>query len=130
MFKKAKFFLFFLLTACAASSRDYASTLQPWLGQSEERLQQSWGYPYNTFYITPNQKVISYIKFASRPMNGEREAYPDQVAYPAIATPDFGLQGQPQFSNYYCQTSFTIRDGVVVDYSFNGDDCVVTTTAY
>ncbi len=118
--------IFLMATACIGQSMTYGETLQPWIGQSEERLQQSWGYPYNVFYVTPNQKVISYIKFASRPIDGDSEPYSYTVAYPAINTPDLGISGQQTSSNYYCQTSFTIRNGVVVDYSFNGDDCVVT----
>ncbi len=115
--------LLLLITACRFHRMTYADTLQPWLGQSEERLFQSWGHPYNTIYITPEQQVVSYIKFASDPMNGERDPYSYEVAYNAIETPDYGNVSQS--NNYYCQTSFTIRNGIVIDYSFNGDDCVV-----
>jgi len=112
-----------LTAACQSHRMTYEETLRPWLGQSEERLMQAWGHPYNTFFIMPNEKVVSYIKFASHPMGGNSEPYSYEVAYGAIATPDYG-HDQPS-SNYYCRTSFTIRNDIVIDYSFNGDDCVV-----
>lgn len=118
--------LFLLGAAGCASYPTYGETLQPWIGQSEERLQQAWGIPANIFYVTPNKKIVTYIKFASKPMNGETEPYAGEVYYPAIATPDFGFPDQPQSSNYYCKTTFTIENGVVTNYGFNGDDCVVT----
>ena len=114
------------LTAACQSSLSYGETLRPWIGQSEERLQQSWGLPHNVFYITPNEKVVTYLQFSTRPRNGETDPYRNEVYYPAIATPDFGFPNQPKYSNYYCKTSFTIINGIVSNYSFNGDDCVVS----
>ena len=90
-----------------------------------ETLQQAWGYPANVFYVTPDEKVVTYIKFGSRAFNGETRPYNSEVAYSAIETPDFGMPNTPRYSNYYCKTSFTIRNGTVVNYGFNGDDCVV-----
>lgn len=112
-----------LLAACA-SRPTYSSTLRPWLGQSEEKLYASWGMPYNIVYPSPDMKVVYYLHFSARPEDGITNPYSYEVAYPAIATPNFGF-GQPQTSNYYCQTHFTIRNGVVTDFGFNGDDCVV-----
>ncbi len=116
--------LMLALSACA-NRPTYAETLQPWIGQSEERLQQAWGYPANVFYVTPDEKVVTYIKFGSRAFNGETRPYNSEVSYSAIETPDFGMPNTPRYSNYYCKTSFTIRNGTVVNYGFNGDDCVV-----
>ncbi len=123
MIKRFSLVLLLLTTACQTHRITYAETLDPWLGQAEERLMQAWGHPYNTFFIMPNEKVVSYIKFASHPMGGYDEPYTYEVAYDAIETPDYGDE-QPS-TDYYCQTSFTIRDDIVIDYSFNGDDCVV-----
>lgn len=82
--------LMLALSACA-NRPTYAETLQPWIGQSEERLQQAWGYPANVFYVTPDEKVVTYIKFGSRAFNGETRPYNSEVAYSAIETPDFGM---------------------------------------
>lgn len=124
------FLLLVALTACT-SLPTYSETLRPWIGQSQERLQQAWGYPQNVFYISPTEKVVTYLEISTRPRNDNTTPYAGyEVAYPAIASPDFGFPSQPQYTNYYCKTSFTIRNGVVVDYSFNGDDCVVTRQPY
>ena len=124
--KIVRIIFFLVLAACAGRKMTYAETLEPWLGQSEERLQQSWGYPYKTFYLTPSRKIITYLKFSTRPIDGDTEPYSYEVWYPAISIPDFGFPNQPQSSDYYCKTSFTIQNGIVIDYSFNGDDCVVS----
>ena len=116
----------FLAAACQTNGLSYGDTLQPWIGQSEERLQQSWGIPHNVFYVTPNEKVVTYLQFSSHPRNGETDPYRNEVYYPAIATPDFGFPSQPAYTSYYCKTSFTIINGIVSNYSFNGDDCVVS----
>ncbi len=113
------------VAACAVRPT-YSETLQPWIGQSEEKLYAAWGMPYNVIYPAPGAKVVYYMHFSYRPENGMTNPYAYEVAYPAIATPDYGLPGQPQSTNYYCQTHFTIRNGVVTDFGFNGDDCVVS----
>lgn len=114
-----------ILSACAKAQPDYGATLQPWIGQSQERLQQAWGIPHDVYYITPRQKVWTYLEVSSKALNGENNPYPNEVYYPAIAMPDFGFPTQPQYTVHYCKTLFTITDYVVTDYSFNGDDCVV-----
>ena len=118
------FGILLILTACSIDRPDYGSTLQPWLGQQQERLEQSWGQPYNVEQITPNTKLWTYMEFSSKPIDGDNP-YPNQVYYPAIAMPDFDFPSTPQYSVNYCKTLFTITDDVVVNYSFNGDDCVV-----
>lgn len=110
------------LTACQSMSGNYGESLQSWIGRSEMSLEQAWGYPQNTFYVTPDEKVLTYVRY-SRHQSGY-EPYQNEIYYPAIATPNFGFPAQPEYSNYYCKTSFTIINGVVSNYSFNGDDCV------
>ena len=126
--KKLAFYAFLTILpgACTTDNMTYGDTLQPWIGQSEERLQQSWGLPRSEFYVTPDTKVVTYLEFSSRPIDGNTKPYAGyEVHYPAIATPDFGFPNQPQYSDYYCKTNFTITNGIVSNYSFNGDDCVV-----
>lgn len=118
--RKLSVFFVLLLAACATKPT-YDQTLQQYIGVSEMTLQEEWGIPNNMLYVTPNEKVVTYLRIDNGPIDGNTEPYAGEVAYGPIATPDFGA---PQHNTYYCQTSFTIRNGQVVNYSFNGDDCV------
>lgn len=120
--KKIVFIICFLVIACYHNNINYNDILQPWIGQSEERLLQAWGTPQNVLYVTDNEKVFTYTQFSSHPHGFQ--AYPHEVYYPAIAVPDFGLSSQPAYTTYYCKTLFTIRDYIITNYSFNGDGCI------
>lgn len=111
------------LTSCSTSSSEiYNQQLQNWVGMSQEALYHSWGEPANEIFTTPNTKIVTYIKIDNGPISGNTEPYADQINYEAIETPNFGLP--PENDTYYCKTSFTIVNSEIVDYSFNGDDCI------
>ena len=122
MKKYVTYFICLIIISCAGNNISYSDELQPWIGQSEERLFQSWGYPRNSFYVTPQEKVITYLHFSKHPQG--YQPYSNIIAYSAIATPDIGLSDQPRYSTYYCKTSFTIINGIISNFSFNGDACV------
>ncbi len=113
------------LAGCAtANSDNYAAGLKEWVGQSELSLYEGWGTPDNTLYLTPDEKVVTYAKTFAKPVDDETEPYSNEVYYPAITTDSYGYPSNGNFTTYYCRTSFTIRNGTVISYSFNGDDCV------
>lgn len=122
---KKLMFLCLFLSACSSSYSNYDSTLEPWLGQPQQSLEQAWGEPYNVQNITPETELWTYMKTSSAPLSGEDNPYPQEVAYSQIDMPDFGFPSQPQYDVNYCKTLFTITNNVVVNYSFNGDNCVV-----
>ena len=124
MIKKFARLGFILLAAGCMINQDYGATLQPWIGQSEASLEQSWGIPHNVFYVTPNEKVVTYVEFSTHAKGGISDPYSDEFYYAADSTPDFDYPSAPMPSDYYCKTSFTISNGIVTNYSFNGDDCV------
>lgn len=112
-----------LLSACATEQNTYQQQLQNWLGMSQEALYYSWGEPDSVIYPTPETAVVTYIKNYTSPIDGKSEPYADEVAYSAITNNNYGLSSPNNV--YYCQTSFTIKNSEIVDYSFNGDDCVI-----
>ncbi len=119
---------FLIAAGCATERITYADTLRPWIGQTETRLQQSWGIPHTVYHLTPQTKIVTYLEISGRPRNGDTRPYAGyEVHYAAIETPDFGFPSQSESNDYYCQTTFTITDGIVSNFSFNGDDCVVST---
>lgn len=112
----------FLLMGCA-NSQNYENQLQNWVGVSQETLYESWGTPNSEFYIAPGEKQVTYVKIDESAIDDETDPYQGEIEYSAIETPDYGF-ADDQNQTYYCKTSFTIINGEVTDYTFNGDDCV------
>ncbi|MBO5443070.1 MAG: hypothetical protein J6A33_04725 [Alphaproteobacteria bacterium] len=111
------------LSGCA-SGGNYEQSMQKWMGVSQEALYYSWGEPDNILTVTPNEMVVTYIQTENEAVDGNTEPYADdEVYYPAIETPNYGTPDNEQ-NAYYCKTSFTIVNNVVVNYTFSGDDCV------
>lgn len=123
--KKLVFFML-LLTACGHRI-SYEQSLQPWLGQPENNLYTSWGEPVSEYNVTPQTKIVTYVQTENSPLNNNSQPYAGiEVAYQAIETPNYGQNlSNNDNNNYYCTTSFTITNGQIVDFTFNGDDCVV-----
>lgn len=125
--KKSILFFFMTLAACATTG-DYQQELQQWIGASQSELYQTWGEPDSQFSITEETQIVTYIHIDNKAIGGNTTPYAGiEVAYQAIETPDYGddLSNNDENSNfYYCKTSFTITNGQVVDFTFNGDDCV------
>ena len=59
--KKTFLVLYLFIVACYHNSGNYGKSLQPWIGQSEERLLQSWGTPQNVFYVSGNEKILILV---------------------------------------------------------------------
>lgn len=102
------------------SNSAYSRSLQSYIGQSEINLYEKWGSPDDVLNISPGNKVVSYTDYYSSALGGQTQAYSNNFNYSAM---NAGLMSQ-NTNNYYCTTSFTIQDGIVTNYSFNGDDCV------
>ncbi len=118
-----------VLMACGGGkSASYANELQAWVGRSEYQLYRSWGQPANVFYVAPNQKVVTYITTSTQ---GTENPYSHQLYYGGMGEDDSWwdkLFGPPEDNDqskiYYCKTSFVIQNAMVVNFNFNGDDCV------
>ena len=123
------FVMLVLLTACqlfGGSENSYSNYLQKWMGKSEYQLYQSWGRPANVFYVSPYEKILTYITTNS---SGSNSPYGNEVYYEGMGEEHwwdsiFGPPEAKQPQIYYCKTSFTVQNGIIVNLSFNGDDCV------
>ena len=98
----------------------YSNDLEKYVGQSEASLYSQWGSPDNVISISPYNKVVSYTEYYSAPLGWQTKPYANSLNYAAM---NQGFTAENAY-NYYCTTSFTIQEGVVTNYSFNGDDCV------
>lgn len=127
--KKTIFFLMFLMASCSHinGAISYQENLQQWVGMPEISLYDSWGTPSSVWTIDEETKVVTYVTSSNKPINGETNPYNGVgVDDNGIPQENFGESlWDDQNTNYYCKTSFTITEGEVVNFNFNGDDCVL-----
>lgn len=103
----ASFFLFLLL-GCATTEK-YDAMVKTWVGAPEERLLLKWGPPMSTTTINESRKVYHYKR-------------QKQIANTS-ADPIMGGV-TTTVNTLYCDTNFIIERGIIVDYSWNGNNCV------
>ena len=122
------FFLgIFLLFACkSVDNNSYSNVLQGGVGHSEYQLYSVWGNPNNVFFITPDKKMISYIK---RYSSEKKDVYSNELYYQGMGEGGwwndlFGPPKEKERKIFYCKTNFVIQRGVIIGYNFSGDDCV------
>ena len=125
-----KYFLLVVLFLMACNTNGailYQENLEKWVGMPEPALYDSWGQPNAVWNIDPQTKVVTYITSQNLPINGDTDPYNGVgVAENGLFQDDFGENlWDDQNAMYYCKTSFTITNGVVVNYNFNGDDCIM-----
>lgn len=127
--KKVIVSLLLAVGACAHENGaiSYQEYLQEWVGMPEPSVYDSWGTPASVWNVDEETKVITYISTENRPINGNTDPYNGVgVDENGIPQENFGEQlWDEQNTNYYCKTSFTITNGEVVNFNFNGDDCVL-----
>lgn len=128
------FSILLLFLAGCTTTGDYQKSAQKWVGASQQQLFEAWGMPNNQFPAGQDTEIVTYVQNDNGPIGGNTQPYAGvEVAYPAIENPQYGenLSNYPDNTQvYFCKTTFTITNGTVVDYSFNGDDCVTKESAF
>lgn len=116
-----------LLSGCVVSqdtgNEEYSQKLTYWLGKPQWSLFAKWGQPDEQFAIDANTYVVSYTKIYKSSSWDRAKIYARELSSEAL---DIGPNyGSPQETPlYYCKTNFTIQNGRVVDFGFNGDNCI------
>ena len=112
------------LAACNVMSpaTSYEQKLSSWVGKSAEQLYDAWGTPNQSTQIDDNTIMVTYTEVTNSPIDGDFEPYADELNYEALAVPSFGIMASSPL--YYCKTSFVLKNDVVTDYNFSGDDCI------
>ena len=121
MKKKILFLSLTFLAACQSVS-SYDKFLSSWIGRSEADLVTTWGAPAYMGNITPERQVFVYIKQKTIVMPADDPNYAilnENSAYDA-----FG-DDLEQAYDYYCKTTFTTQDDIIVNYSWSGDGCLM-----
>ena len=102
---------------------DYDNKLSSWVGLKQSALFSQWGMPNSRFIIDNNTYVVTYNRRFSERTSEQDEFYHKSLSRDVFEIGShYGHASSPAL--YYCKTSFTIQNGVVVDYSFNGDACM------
>jgi len=130
--KRTSFLLIFvlLLFACAGNMM-YEKKLDTYIGQTEQSLIEQWGRPTGQKILSDGTKVLTYTQTS--------EYYvPTEYFYDQPGWGPVNLVYDPFFGEYefapvsqivdtevegICQTSFVVKNDVVISYSFRGNAC-------
>jgi len=111
-----------VLSACVDSAIEYNKMCSTWLGAPESALIQGWGTPIRTYDI----EDIKYITFSDSrivSLPGTSPSYHTTfTGYSAHTTAVGGTS--PTTLQLWCETTFTIHNHTVIDYRFDGNNCV------
>lgn len=108
-------------TACQ-SVQEYETTLRSWIGKSEAQLVSSWGAPTSMETIAPGRQLFTYIKQHQVFVPGEA---PNYTALGENAEYNNFGDSLGETFEYFCRTTFTTQDDIIVNYSWEGDSCLI-----
>jgi hypothetical protein len=115
-----------LILAACASEANYREKVDAWVGKTESELVASeWGEPQRTYDLEGGTRILSYTKSqagggALFPMMGigiGSGGGGGGIGIGASTTTGAGGGGR------FCETNFTVDDGIITDVSFQGDGC-------
>ena len=113
-----------LVAACqnAGYSRHaYQKKLENTVGKSAAYLYGAWGQPQQIIPVADNTYLAVYYSAENQPVDNDYQPYAGELSYAAMAVPNYGLPLPPPL--FYCKTTFVIRNNIITDFNFNGDDC-------
>ena len=99
----------------------YQNKLAHTIGKSASSLYSYWGQPQQMIPVADDTYLAVYFASESQPIDNDYHPYESEISYAAMAVPNDGLPTPPPL--FYCKTTFVIRNNIVVDANFNGDDC-------
>jgi hypothetical protein len=92
-------------------TKDYANRLSLWRGKPVQSLIAKLGEPDRQFPINSQTEAFVYVR------SSKDESFRLSNWWKSMTDFDYTP------SDLYCQTTFSIRYGIVVDSSFSGDAC-------
>ncbi|MFI3242181.1 MAG: hypothetical protein R3Y43_06405 [Alphaproteobacteria bacterium] len=112
--------LFVLFLASCVHQPSYEEQIAVWQGQNVEYLYNEWGMPETTQPLANGGMLLVYTQT-------QEQTVPQQVSIEQEVSgnaPSFA--GSPFFNTqntYFCSTTFTVENGIITGYSFEGDNC-------
>jgi len=109
-----------IVSGCA-TTENYEKILDTWVGSTEGQLVQAWGPPAG-FYESGTTRYLTYTKSRSGYVPGTAPTYQTTIIGNTAYTSSYG--GSPGFSySRHCKTTFTIQNGVISTWRYEGNDC-------
>ena len=115
------FLLCGLIFACR-SKQDYDAILSSWIGKSEAELVSQLGAPNSMENISKNEQIFVYDSKKIVNVPGEAPVF---SSLGGQYGPDNYGDAFSEDMVYECQTIFTTRNDIIVDYSWQGDGCLI-----
>jgi len=120
----------FSLAGCntTATTQNYEAILATYVGASESQLIEALGPP-DQVYISGSSKYLTYIRSSDTYVPGTSPTYQTQIIGNTAYTTGYG--GLPAaIVNYNCKTTFTIRNSSIVDWRWEGNNCIAEKVDY
>jgi len=114
----------FSLAGCntTATTQNYEAILATYVGASESQLIEALGPP-DQVYISGSSKYLTYIRSSDTYVPGTSPTYQTQIIGNTAYTTGYG--GLPAaIVNHNCKTTFTIRNSSIVDWRWEGNNCI------
>jgi Sel1 repeat len=124
-----------LLSVGCATTAGYEQMLQTWVGHSEDELISRWGAPQNVYTLNSGGKVLTYDNRRNVQIGGYTTTVPVttyqngtingdvNANYNSTSTTYVQRTTPVQNINMVCITRFTIVNGVVQSWAWQGNDC-------
>lgn len=110
-----------ILVASCASEEKYSDALNTWLGATEGQLLSVFGTP-NSVYQSNGLTYLSYQRSSMGYIGGTGGVAQTTVVGNTAYTAQYG--GRPGFAtNYWCETTFVLKNGTIVDWNWRGNAC-------
>ena len=118
--KKVILLFLIICAGCQAPTEEnYVRNVKAWVGHTPEELISQWGEPTQ---VISNQGSQYYIYMIHKDiglgeMTGNGGINEENAVYP--------LQNPQVYqADLFCQTTFVVQNGIIQNWSFEGNDCV------
>jgi len=113
-----------LLSSCSGASYkaySYHQKMGLWVGKDAEFLYNQLGTPQHVEASGVDTILATYYQTERRPKDNVIHPYIRKLSQEVMEQIYKPQPEAPQ--EYYCKTTFVIRNNIVVNYSFEGDEC-------
>lgn len=121
--------LFVTLISSCTSTKNYESILNTWINDTEQNLVSRWGPPQG-FYISPEgDRILTYHRNGTIELpgyEGPSTTYLSGTNYGGSfhgTATTYGNSSAPTTIYLSCQTNFTVKNGRITTWSYQGNNC-------